>query len=190
MGEKRNEYFDIKIQTALKINWAIQSISIKLHNLNLAQIFYNERFGSEIEDIKYDLEFKQNLLITPCKEITEDVKPLHTVSNIESLPFLMTIEETFLLILIYRPLPGSIPEFVQSLEIELFQIRGQIPPRDYRTLILGDFNLPQNKEDLNGVLPPETFHQRCHYSTHIDGNILDLVFDDKKSEPVKWISSP
>ena len=103
----------------------------------------------------------------------------------------MTIEnETFLLVLIYRPPPGSIPEFVQSLEIELSQVRGQIPPRDYRTLILGDFNLPQNREDLNSVLPPETFHQRCHFSTHIEGNILELVFGDKKSEPVKWMPSP
>ena len=60
----------------------------------------------------------------------KDVKPLHTVSDIESLSLLMTIgDEAFLLVLIYRPPPGSIPKFVQSLEIELSQVRGQIPPR-------------------------------------------------------------
>lgn len=121
----------------------------------------------------------------------KDVRQFDTVSSIESLPVLMTIEdEAFLLVLIYRPPPESIPVFIQSLEIELSQVRGHIPITNYRTLILGDFNLPQNREDLNDVLPSETFHQRCHYSTHIDGNILDLVFDDKKSEPVKWMPSP
>jgi len=46
---------------------------------------------------------------------------------------------------------------------------------------------PNNKEDLDVVLPLETFHQRCHYPTHIDGNILELVFDNK---PVRWMPSP
>ena len=49
--------------------------------------------------------------------------------------------------------------------------------------------MPDNadRQKLNEALPD--FHQRSHYSTHIDGNILDLVFDDKKSEAVKWMPS-
>ena len=88
MGEKRNEYFDIKIQTALSDYMNIKVMMMGLnrdkfknklvHPIRLNKIaqsesgtnFYNERFGSEIED-KYDLEFKQNLPITACKEITE-----------------------------------------------------------------------------------------------------------------------
>ena len=78
------------------------------------------------------------------------------------------------------PPPKDIPDFVHSLEIELSQIHSQIHARDYRTIILGDFNLPPIREILNHMLPPETIHQHCHYSTHTEGNILNLVFYSKK----------
>ena len=50
--------------------------------------------------------------------------------------------------------------------------------------------MPGNIDVLNEVLPPTTFHQRSQYSTHLHGGILDLVFDDNKSDPVEWIPSP
>ena len=49
-----------------------------------------------------------------------------------------------------------------------------------------DQMLPENV----GILLLPQFNQRCDYSTHIHGGILDLVFDNKKSEPVEWMPSP
>ena len=66
--------------------------------------------------------------------------------------------------------------------------------RKYRTLIIGDVNWDQILEER--VRTFDTFfahfncHQRSHYSTHIHGGILDLVFDDMRSEPVQWMPSP
>ena len=57
-------------------------------------------------------------------------------------------------------------------------------------IVAGDFNLPGNADALNEVFPSATFHQGSQYSTHILGGILELVFDDKKSDPVEWIPSP
>ena len=33
-------------------------------------------------------------------------------------------------------------------------------------------------------------NQRSNYSTHIQGGILDLVFDSKRSSNVEWMFSP
>ena len=69
-----------------------------------------------------------------------------------------------------------------------------ILPPGYRTLVIGDFNLDQmlieNVEMFNPLFQQFNFHQRSRYSTHIHGGILDLVFDDNKSESVEWIPSP
>ena len=50
--------------------------------------------------------------------------------------------------------------------------------------------MPGNIDVLNEVFPPATFFQRSQFSTHLLGGILELVFDDKKSDPVEWVPSP
>ena len=119
------------------------------------------------------------------------IKTLNTVCNLELLPVLVSIKNTiYLIILLYRPPTSSIPLFLQSLQIELDQLRQQIDKVKYSTIILGDFNLPDNRDDLNEVLSPNIFHQRCYYPTHINGNVLDLIFDDHCNKPAKWMPSP
>ena len=122
-----------------------------------------------------------------------DVKKLSGWGVIECLPVMMTINgERVLLILIYKP-PTQIhgtTTFTQSLNIELNRILMDISDSNHRTIIAGDFNMPSNSDVLNEVFPPTVFHQRSQYSTHIHGGILDLVFDDKKSDPIEWVPSP
>ena len=104
----------------------------------------------------------------------------------------MTIgEERVLIVLLYRP-PGQAPTtaFVQSLMIELEHLRSNISEIGYRTIVTGDFNMSGNTDALNEVFPPTIFYQRSQYSTHVHGGILDLVYDDKKSDPVEWVPSP
>ena len=61
-------------------------------------------------------------------------------------------------------------------------------------IVLGDFNIDQMlSENVNAFqqfCDRYHFTQRSRYSTHIHGGILDLVFDQKKSEPVQWMPSP
>ena len=119
------------------------------------------------------------------------MKTLNTVSDLELLPVLVTVKNTvYLIVLLYRPPTSSIPLFLQSLQIDLDQIRQQIDSVNYSTVILGDFNLPDNRNDLNEVLPPNIFYQRSQHPTHIDGNTLDLIFDDRCNKPAEWMPSP
>ena len=74
--------------------------------------------------------------------------------------------------------------------IELGQLRSLVLEDNYRTILAGDFNMPDNLDVLDEVLPSTTFHQRSQYSTHIHGGILDIVFDDEKPDPVEWVPSP
>ena len=112
---------------------------------------------------------------------------------LQLLPVLMKIEnELILLVLVYRP-PRPIGTFVY----ELIQEISTLPLaeyREYRTLIVGDFNLDQMLEEnvrmFEQLLTHFNCQQRSHYSTHIRGEILDLVFDDRRSESVQWMPSP
>ena len=120
----------------------------------------------------------------------ELVEEFHSDNGLQLLPILIKVEdEHILLILVYRP-PGPIDTFIQELIDEL----GRLPTVEYRTLIVGDFNLDQmldeNVETLEALITRFNFHQRSHYSTHILGGILDLVLDDGKSESVEWMPSP
>ena len=118
-------------------------------------------------------------------------KTLNTVSDLELLPILVALKNTiYLIVLLYRPPTSSIPLFLQSLQIELDQLRQQIDSINYSIVILGDFNLPDNRNDLNEVLPPNIYYQRCQDPTHIDGNTLDLIFDDHCNKPAEWMPSP
>ena len=42
---------------------------------------------------------------------------------------------------------------------------------------------------LNPLLRECSFLQHCQFSTHVLGVILDLAFDDKRSEPASWALS-
>ena len=114
------------------------------------------------------------------------IKNLNTVSELELLPLLVSIKNKhYFIVLLYRPPASSVPLFAQSLRIEL-----EIDTIKYSTIILGDFNLPDSKDVLNEALPPNIFHQRCQHPTHIDGNILDFIFDDQCNTPAEWMPSP
>ena len=108
------------------------------------------------------------------------------------LSLLMTInEERVLLVLVYRPPdPSTRNVFAQTLRMELSFLQGNISETNYRTLVIGDFNMPGSYDVLNEALPPKTYHQRSQFSTHTRGGILDLVFDNRLSDPVEWMPSP
>ena len=108
------------------------------------------------------------------------------------LPVLLGIEdEDVLLVLVYRhPNGGSIANFIYQLTYEL----RQLPTDKYRTLVLGDFNIDQMLQEnvlaFGDFCTQFHFTQRSKYSTFRDGGILDLVFDNQKSDAVKWTPSP
>ena len=121
------------------------------------------------------------------------VRQFTTTGALQLLPVLMKIEnELLLLVLVYRP-PRPIGTFVY----ELIQEISTLPLdeyREYRPLIVGDFKLGQMLEEnvrmFEQLLTHFNCQQRSHYSTHIRGGILDLVFDDRRSESVQWMPSP
>ena len=102
--------------------------------------------------------------------------------------------ETVFLVLVYRP-PGLIGTFVYDLIQEISMLSMDLLSYgEYRTLIVGDFNLDQmlneNVSEFESLCTYFNCVQRSGYSTHILGGILDLVFDNKRSEPVEWMPSP
>ena len=116
------------------------------------------------------------------------IQQYETSTTLQLLPVLMNIQaEHVLVVLLYLPPQSPTLPFIQQLTFQL----NSLPTKEYRTLIVGDFNmdqmLPENKRLLDTALPQ--FTQRSHYSTHIYGGILDLVFDTQKSETVQWVHS-
>jgi hypothetical protein len=108
------------------------------------------------------------------------------------LPVLMEIDdEIILLVLVYRPPGGQRDIFIYQLYQQLTMIDDV---ERYRTIILGDFNtdqlLRENVDAYQQLCQRYSFTQRCTYSTHIQGGILDLVFDNKKSDSAEWMPSP
>ena len=118
------------------------------------------------------------------------IEVYETTHALEMLPVLVEIEnERVLVVVVYRapdPLGTFITNFITELNI--------LPIREHRTLVVGDFNLdqmlPENEEKITPIITELNFHQRSHYSTHILGGILDLVFDNDKTQSVEWIPSP
>ena len=66
--------------------------------------------------------------------------------------------------------------------------------RHHRMTFCGDFNLDlmlQENVPAFQRLPQEfNLHQCVIYSTHINGGILDLVFDQEKTGTVQWMQNP
>ena len=120
------------------------------------------------------------------------IEKIHAPTTLEVLTLLLNIQgDIVLFLLLYRP-PGPIHGFIDNLMEYLEDII--LSNNVGRVLILGDFNLDQMlEENINRVHPlihRFGLHQRSRYSTHIQGGILDLVFDSKKSEIITWIPSP
>ena len=175
-------------------------LSEKLHTSKCCMLCFTETGNNSTKRIE-DKEHLQHwttihqrtdhgLAISYDKTKVTVIKTLNKVSNLEILPILVRIKNAnYLIVLLYRPPTSSIPLFIQSLQIELDQFRHEIDMINYSTVILGDFNLPDNQDDINEVLSPNIFHQRCQYPTHIDGNVLDLIFDNQCNKPAEWMPS-
>ena len=97
-------------------------------------------------------------------------------------------KETILLVMVYRQ-PGPLGTFINDLISMINEL-----PTQYRTLIVGDFNvdqmLPQNVAKVLPLIENLNLSQRSVYSTHIHGGILDLVFDTSNSNNVSFMPSP
>ena len=126
--------------------------------------------------------------------IDTDATNFLSTPHMESLSVLMSIEgEQVLVVLVYRPTITTQRE-IQSFIQELTELLDELHTQDYNTIVLGDFNLDQmldpNVELFRDICTRFAFTQRSNYSTHIYGGILDLVFHNKKQEPVEWVPSP
>ena len=123
------------------------------------------------------------------------LKQYSYIGPLELLPVLLKInDENVFLILVYRR-PGPIGSFVDNLIQALEQILRENPiSEEFRTIILGDFNWDQMLQEHVRSFEPLSvrfnLNQRSNYSTHIQGGILDLVFDSKRSSNVEWMFSP
>ena len=112
-----------------------------------------------------------------------------SMTTLQILPILVKIgSETILVVLLYRP-NGPCSTFFNELSIEL----GFLPTEQYRTLIVGDFNLdqhdPHNKSLLLPFLNDFKMTQRSQYSTHERGGVLDLVLDSANTTEVEIMPS-
>jgi hypothetical protein len=110
----------------------------------------------------------------------EAKKQYPIISNIEAMTFEINCGKMIdiTLLVVYRK-PGSVGDF-----IDLFEEQIQSLPTNKRLLIVGDFNLDQRDINLvrlfDSVINRFSLTQRSKFTTHSQGGILDLVFDNKK----------
>ena len=111
----------------------------------------------------------------------------YDMQDIEAMAFHVLYQGNldFIIILVYRA-PGAVHNFIDILKDQMRRL-----PKDKRMILLGDFNLDQ-RDQSNIVLFSElrqefSLSQRSNSTTHIDGGILDLVFDNKSSSEVSFI---
>ena len=110
-------------------------------------------------------------------KVLEDI---HVTTTIETLTSVLDMKwEHTLLILLYRG-PGTIHSFVTDLIEPIENVLSNVNAT--RILLFGDFNLDQ-------MLQENVNKNASFNSAHVEGGILDLVFDSKKSESVLWIPS-
>ena len=125
----------------------------------------------------------------------EVLKQYHYTGVLEILPVLLKVKnEVIFLVVVYRR-PGPIGTFVMNIIEALDQLLRENPIHvEYRTIVIGDFNLDQMLPLHVASLVPFSSHfnlyQRSNYSTHIKGGILDLVFDNRCNTDVQWMFSP
>ena len=111
----------------------------------------------------------------------------YDMQDIEAMAFHVLYQGNldFIIILVYRA-PGAVHNFIDILKDQMRRL-----PKDKRMILLGDFNLDQ-RDQSNIVLFSElrqefSLSQRSNSTTHIDGGILDLVFDNKSLSEVSFI---
>jgi hypothetical protein len=98
---------------------------------------------------------------------------------IEALACKFKYEQTeFIIILLYRK-PGTILNYyMQQISEQLRVLRHS---HSCRMILLGDFNIDQRLEtNINRFAAIKQTHkmeQKTKYTTHVDGGILDLIFD-------------
>ena len=97
----------------------------------------------------------------------------------------------FILVIVYRKPGSSIGNFLSILSDELQHL-----PTGYRTIVVGDFNLDQRlQENIDTInLFSNNFNlsqRKTNFSTHNEGGILDLVFDNNSTtNTVQWQPTP
>ena len=117
-------------------------------------------------------------------EMTNEIEIMACLLRCDSL-----ILSDFILVIVYRK-PGSIGNFFSRLIEELRKL-----PTGYRTIVVGDFNLDQRLRENSDIIEmfasTTLLHQRrSNFSTHIEGGILDLVFDNSNTNDVQWQPTP
>ena len=124
-------------------------------------------------------------VVTDIVNIPDQAFTLH----MELMSMLRSTEgEQVLLGLIYQP-PVANQQEIRLLELTV-QLE-QLHIDEYNTIVLGDFNLDQMHHpyiDLfKNILTCFAFTQCSNYSTHIYGQILHLVFHNRKQTPVELL---
>ena len=90
----------------------------------------------------------------------------------------------------YRPPTSNIKHFIDQLKKQIIRFQRFF----HRIIVLGDFNLDQNKQvNVNHLKPilHQNFTSRVKFATYCDGGILDLILDTQMStnSSVKWLPS-
>ena len=119
-------------------------------------------FGGDI-----GILFKLHLKLTSLTDLS--------LNHSESASFSFHTQSTrpFTAILTYRPPAQSITLFLDEFQI---LITNSTPS----TIFIGEYNIPFNKTNsysliVHNIIKSANFHQHINHSTHITGNILDLV---------------
>ena len=110
-------------------------------------------------------------------------------SVLEVLPVVLEIEkETLLLVIVYHIL-GPLGTFIDDFILLINELA-----MHHMILIVGDFNLdqmlPENVARVDPLIQNFDLSQCSQYSTHIQGGLLDLVFDISNSSAVSSLPSP
>ena len=108
------------------------------------------------------------------------IEIIEVPSVLEILPIVLEIEkETILLATVYR-MPGPLGSFID----DFISLVNELPTQ-HRMWIIEDINLDQmllgHVAKVDTLIQSFNLSQHSHYSTHIDGGILDLVFDTSNS---------
>ena len=113
--------------------------------------------------------------------------------ELEMLPVLVKVEnELVMFVLVYRPQSTPKRAFLHQLLSQLMTFQTQ---NFERLIVLGDFNLdqksPEHSDCFATLMEELDCIQRCIWSTHKFGGILDLIFDnDKSKKPATWMPTP
>ena len=107
----------------------------------------------------------------------------------EALPVVLEIEKEALFLVIVYCIPVLFGTFIDDFILLINEL-----PTQHKVLIVGDFNLdqmlPENIAKVDSLIQHFNLSQRSQYSTHIHGELLDLVLDTSNSNAVSSLPSP